>query len=150
ALAINTGKFTGRAPKDRFIVKDAITQDKVWWGNVNLPFDSDKFEKLLNKVGAYLSNKEIYVRDSYVCSDKNYKMNVRVVTETAWANLFCYNMFLRPEEAELTNFTPEWHVICAPEFMADPQTDGTSNSNFAILDFTRKIALIGGTGYTGE
>jgi phosphoenolpyruvate carboxykinase (ATP) len=150
ALAINTGKFTGRAPKDRFIVKDAITEDKVWWGNVNIPFDSDKFEKLLNKVTAYLSNKEIFVRDSYVCSDENYKMNVRVVTETAWSNLFCYNMFLRPTEAELQDFTPEWHVICAPDFMADPAVDGTQNSNFAILDFTRKIVLIGGTGYTGE
>src|SRR5690606_24892884 len=84
ALAINTGKFTGRATKDRIIVKDAITEDKVWWGNVNLPFDSDRFEKLLHKVTAYLSNKEIFVRDSYVCSDENYKMNVRVVTETAW------------------------------------------------------------------
>lgn len=150
ALAINTGKFTGRAPKDRFIVKDAITEDKVWWGNVNIPFDSDKFGKLLDKVTAYLSNKEIFVRDSYVCSDENYKMNVRVVTETAWSNLFCYNMFLRPSEAELADFKAEWHVICAPDFMADPAVDGTQNSNFAILDFTRKIVLIGGTGYTGE
>jgi phosphoenolpyruvate carboxykinase (ATP) len=150
ALAINTGKFTGRAPKDRFIVKDAITEDKVWWGNVNIPFDSDKFGKLLDKVTAYLSNKEIFVRDSYVCSDENYKMNVRVVTETAWSNLFCYNMFLRPTEAELADFKAEWHVICAPDFMADPAVDGTQNSNFAILDFTRKIVLIGGTGYTGE
>ena len=150
ALAINTGKFTGRAPKDRYIVKDAITEDKVWWGNVNIPFDSDKFGKLLDKVTAYLSNKEIFVRDSYVCSDENYKMNVRVVTETAWSNLFCYNMFLRPTEAELADFKAEWHVICAPNFEADPATDGTSNSNFAILDFTRKIVLVGGTGYTGE
>jgi phosphoenolpyruvate carboxykinase (ATP) len=150
ALAINTGKFTGRAPKDRYIVKDAITEDKVWWGNVNIPFDSDKFGKLLDKVTAYLSNKEIFVRDSYVCSDENYKMNVRVVTETAWSNLFCYNMFLRPTEAELADFKAEWHVICAPDFMADPAVDGTQNSNFAILDFTRKIVLIGGTGYTGE
>lgn len=150
ALAINTGKFTGRAPKDRYIVKDAITEDKVWWGNVNIPFDSDKFGKLLDKVTAYLSNKEIFVRDSYVCSDENYKMNVRVVTETAWSNLFCYNMFLRPSEAELADFKAEWHVICAPDFMADPAVDGTQNSNFAILDFTRKIVLIGGTGYTGE
>src|SRR5690554_1304068 len=150
ALAINTGKFTGRAPKDRFIVKDSITEDKVWWGNVNLPFESDKFGKLLDKVAAYLSNKEVFVRDSYVCSDPNYRMNVRVVTETPWSNLFCYNMFLRPTEEELQDFTPEWHVICAPGFEADPATDGTQNSNFAILDFSRKIVLIGGTGYTGE
>lgn len=150
ALSVNTGKFTGRSPQDRFIVKDSITEDRVWWGNVNIPFDSDKFEKLLNKVTAYLSDKEIYVRDSYVCSDDKYRMNVRVVTEYAWSNLFCYNMFLRPASSELDNFSAEWHVICAPEFLADPAEDGTRQENFAILDFTRKIALIGGTGYTGE
>ncbi|WP_417354115.1 phosphoenolpyruvate carboxykinase (ATP) [Flavobacterium sp.] len=150
ALAINTGEFTGRSPQDRFIVKDSITEDKVWWGNVNIPFDSDKFEKLYNKVTEYLSGKEVFVRDSYVCADPNYRMNVRVVTECAWSNLFCYNMFLRPEDSELENFDAEWHVVCAPGFMADPAVDGTRQHNFAILDFTRKIALIGGTGYTGE
>ena len=150
ALAINTGEFTGRSPQDRFIVKDSITEDQVWWGNVNIPFDPAAFEKLYNKVTQFLSNKEVFVRDSYVCSDANYRLNVRVVTETAWSNLFCYNMFLRPEESELANFTPEWTVVCAPSFMADPAVDGTRQSNFAILDFTKKIALIGGTGYTGE
>jgi phosphoenolpyruvate carboxykinase (ATP) len=150
ALAINTGEFTGRSPQDRFIVKDSITEDKVWWGKVNIPFEPAAFDALYKKVTAYLSNKEVFVRDSYVCADPNYRLNVRVVTETAWANLFCYNMFLRPEKEELSSFTPEWTVICAPGFLADPLVDGTRQSNFAILDFTKKIALIGGTGYTGE
>ena len=150
AIAINTGKFTGRSPQDRFIVKDSITEDKVWWGNVNIPFEPKAFEALNKKVTAYLSNKEVFVRDSYVCADSNYRLNVRVVTETAWANLFCYNMFLRPEKEELDHFTPEWTLICVPSFLADPAVDGTRQSNFAILDFTKKIALIGGTGYTGE
>lgn len=150
ALAINTGKFTGRSPQDRFIVKDTITQDKVWWGDVNIPFDSDKFETLYKKVTAYLSNKEVFVRDSYVCADSRYRLNVRVISETAWANLFCYNMFLRPETIELRNFEPEWTLICVPSFMANPEIDGTRQENFAILDFTKKIVLIGGTGYTGE
>jgi phosphoenolpyruvate carboxykinase (ATP) len=150
SLAINTGEFTGRSPKDRFIVKDNITKDQVWWGNVNIPFAPEAFEALYNKVTAYLSHKEIFVRDSYVCSDPNYRLNVRVITETPWANLFCYNMFLRPEIKELENFTPEWNLLCVPSFMAVPEVDGTRQSNFAILDFTRKIALIGGTGYTGE
>ena len=150
ALAINTGEFTGRSPQDRFIVKDSVTEDKVWWGNVNIPFDTDKFEALYNKVTEYLSGKEVFVRDSYVCADPNYRLNVRVVTEYPWSNLFCYNMFLRPEESELEDFAPEWHVVCAPGFMTDPAVDGTRQHNFAILDFTRKIALIGGTGYTGE
>ncbi|WP_116790501.1 phosphoenolpyruvate carboxykinase (ATP) [Flavobacterium psychrotrophum] len=150
ALAINTGAFTGRSPEDRFIVKDAITENNVWWGKVNIPFDTDKFDALYDKVTAYLSGKEIYVRDGYVCADSNYRLNVRSVTEYAWSNLFCYNMFLRPKQEELENFSADWHVICAPGFKANPEVDGTRSTNFAILNFTRKIALIGGTGYTGE
>lgn len=150
ALAINTGKFTGRSPEDRFIVKDSISENQVWWGKVNIPFEPSTFDALYKKVTTYLSHKEVFVRDSYVCADPNYRLNVRVVTETPWANLFCYNMFLRPEEQELENFKNDWTVICVPEFMADPATDGTRQSNFAILNFTKKIVLIGGTGYTGE
>lgn len=150
ALAVNTGEFTGRSPKDRFIVKDEITKDRVWWGSVNIPFDSEAFEKLYNKVSSYLSNKNIYVRDCYACADKDYQTNIRVITEYPWSNQFAYNMFLRPTEEELENFTPEWTVINAPGFKANPEEDGTRQHNFAILDFTRKIALIGGTGYTGE
>ena len=150
ALAVNTGEYTGRSPQDRYIVKDSISENQVWWGKVNIPFEPAAFEALYNKVTAYLSDKEIYVRDSYVCSDHNYRLNVRVITETPWANLFCYNMFLRPEMEELANFDPEWTLLCVPSFMADPAVDGTRQSNFAILDFTRKVVLIGGTGYTGE
>src|SRR5690606_35523828 len=146
ALAVNTGEFTGRSPQDRFIVKDDITADQVWWGKVNIPFEPAKFDALYDKVMGYLSGKQIYARDSYVCADPNYRLNVRVVTETPWANLFCYTMFLRPENTELEGFTADWHVICAPGFLANPEVDGTRQHNFAILNFTRKIALIGGTG----
>ena len=149
-LAVNTGEFTGRSPQDRFIVKDAITEDKVWWGNINIPFESDKFQKLYDKVTDYLSEKEVFVRDSYACADDNYRLNIRVINEYPWSNMFAYNMFLRPTEAELENFSPEWTIVNAPGFMANPEVDGTRQHNFAILDFTRKIALIGGTGYTGE
>ena len=150
AIAVNTGEFTGRSPKDRFIVKDAITKDEVWWSDINLPFDSEKFDALYNKVTGYLSEKEIFVRDSYACADENYRLSIRVVNEYPWSNMFAYNMFLRPTEAELKDFDPEWTVLNAPGFMADPEVDGTRQHNFAILNFTRKIALIGGTGYTGE
>ncbi|WP_044401949.1 phosphoenolpyruvate carboxykinase (ATP) [Lacinutrix sp. Hel_I_90] len=150
ALAVNTGEFTGRSPKDRFIVKDDITKDRVWWSNINIPFDSDKFDKLYDKVTTYLSEKEVFVRDSYACADENYKLNIRVINEYPWSNMFAYNMFLRPTEAELQNFSPEWTVVNAPGFMANPEEDGTRQHNFAILNFTKKIALIGGTGYTGE
>jgi phosphoenolpyruvate carboxykinase (ATP) len=150
AIAVDTGEFTGRSPKDRFIVKDAVTKDEVWWSDINLAFDSDKFDALYNKVADYLSGKEIFVRDSYACADEDYKLNIRVVNEYPWSNMFAYNMFLRPTEAELKGFDPEWTVVNAPGFMADPEVDGTRQHNFAILNFTRKIALIGGTGYTGE
>lgn len=150
ALAVHTGEFTGRSPQDRFIVQDDITNDKVWWGNINIPFAPDKFEKLYTKVVDYLSNKELFVRDCYACADENYKLNIRVINEYPWSNQFAYNMFLRPTEEELKGFDPEWIVVNAPGFMADPSEDGTRQHNFAILDFTRKIALIGGTGYTGE
>ncbi|UZH56367.1 phosphoenolpyruvate carboxykinase (ATP) [Salinimicrobium tongyeongense] len=150
ALAVNTGEFTGRSPKDRFIVKDDITKDKVWWGNINIPFDPEKFDALYEKVTHYLSGKEVFARDSYACADDEYRLNIRVINEYPWSNLFAYNMFLRPEESELDNFKEDWLVVNAPGFMADPEVDGTRQHNFAILNFTKKIALIGGTGYTGE
>ncbi len=150
ALAVNTGEFTGRSPMDRFIVKDDITEDKIWWGKINIPFDADKFDKLYDKVVKYLSEKEVFVRDSYACADDYYKLNIRVINEYPWSNMFAYNMFLRPDESELESFSPEWTVVNAPGFMANPEEDGTRQHNFAILNFSRKVALIGGTGYTGE
>ncbi len=150
ALAVNTGEFTGRSPKDRFLVKDDETKDRVWWGDINIPFDPEKFDALYEKVVDYLSEKEVYVRDAYACADEKYRLNIRVINEYPWSNLFAYNMFLRPEESELENFKEDWVVVNAPGFKADPETDGTRQANFAILNFTKKIALIGGTGYTGE
>ncbi|MEO6884130.1 MAG: phosphoenolpyruvate carboxykinase (ATP) [Bacteroidia bacterium] len=150
ALAVDTGEFTGRSPKDKFIVCDDITKDTVWWGDINLKFDADKFDKLYHRVTAYLSGKEIYVRDSYACADPQYRLNIRVVTEFPWANLFANNLFLRPTKEEILNFNPEWTIICAPGFFADPAVDGTRQHNFAILNLTKKIVLIGGTAYTGE
>ncbi len=150
ALAITTGEFTGRSPKDRFIVKDEITKDKIWWGDVNIPFEPHTFDKLYDKVVNYLNDKELYVRDSYACADEDYKLNIRVINEYPWSNMFAYNMFLRPTESELENFIPEWTIVNAPGFMADAASDGIRQHNFAILNFSKKIALIGGTGYTGE
>ena len=135
---------------DRFIVKDDVTEDKIWWGDINIPFPTDKFDRLYDKVTDYLSSKEVFVRDSYACADPAYKLNIRVITETPWSNMFAHNMFLRPEESELDGFNPEWLIVNAPGFMAVPDEDGTRQHNFAILNFTKKIALIGGTGYTGE
>ncbi len=150
AIAVSTGEFTGRSPLDRFIVKDDITKDKVWWGDINIAFEPDQFDALYAKVVAYMNEKELFVRDAYVCADPEYTMNLRVINEYPWSNMFVYNMFLRPQEKELENFEPEWTVLNAPGFMADAKVDGTRQHNFAILNFSRKIALVGGTGYTGE
>nr|WP_299338609.1 phosphoenolpyruvate carboxykinase (ATP) [Allomuricauda sp.] len=150
ALTVNTGEFTGRSPMDRFIVKDSITEDKIWWGDINIPYESEKFDQLYDKMIAYLNDREVFVRDCFVCADDAYKMNLRVINEYPWSNLFAYNMFLRPTEEELESFSPEWTVINAPGFYADAKVDGTRQHNFAILNFTKKIALVGGTGYTGE
>ncbi|MGB0806894.1 MAG: phosphoenolpyruvate carboxykinase (ATP), partial [Salibacteraceae bacterium] len=150
AINVRTGKFTGRSPKDRFIVKDAITEDAVWWGDINIPFSSEAFDKLYNDVVEYLSGKEVWTRDAYACADPKFRMNLRVTTELPWLNMFASNMFLRPSEEEILSFDPEWNVIDAPGFEADPAIHGTRQKNFAILNFTRKIAIVGGTGYTGE
>ena len=150
AIAINTGEFTGRSPLDRFIVKDNLTKEHVWWGDVNQSFDENKFDLLHEKMLKHLEGKELYVRDAYACAEEKYRMNIRVVNEYSWSNLFAYNMFLRPNDIEIENFEAEWVILNAPSFLADPKKDGTRKHNFAILNFTKKIILIGGTGYTGE
>jgi phosphoenolpyruvate carboxykinase (ATP) len=150
-LAVNTGKFTGRSPQDRFIVKDDYTADKVWWGKTNKAISPENFDKLESEVVKYLSGKEIYARDAYVCADPEYKTNVRTIAEYPWSSMFTYNMFLRSDESELENFKEEWLVLCAPGYVApDPKAVGLRQGNFSILNFTKKIALIGGSGYTGE
>lgn len=150
ALCVNTGKFTGRSPKDKFTVKDAITENTVDWGDVNIPLSPDVFDKLYDKVVNFLGGKQLWVRDAYACADPAYRLNVRVVNETPWANLFCNDLFLRPTEEEVATFTPDWHIIQAPSFEADPAVDGTRQSNFTIVNFSRKVILIGGSAYTGE
>jgi phosphoenolpyruvate carboxykinase (ATP) len=150
AINVSTGEFTGRSPKDRFIVKDSVTNNHVWWGDTNIPFDEEKFEKLYKKIIDYLNNKELFVRDCYACAEEKYRMNIRVVNEYAWSNLFAHNMFLRPNNEEIENFNPEWTILNAPGFMGDAETDGTRQHNFAILSFSKKVILIGGTAYTGE
>jgi len=151
ALAADTGEFTGRSPKDRFIVKDPITDNTVWWGDVNIPFSPENFDHLFNRVSAYLANREVFVKDSYACADPNYRLNIRVVTELAYSNLFCHNLFLRPSKEEILSMgEPDWHIVCVPGFKADPAIDHTRQHNFAILNFTKRMILIGGTGYTGE
>lgn len=150
ALACDTGEFTGRSPKDKYIVIDDNTRDSIWWGEVNQPFNPEDFDRLYDSVIAYLSDRDIYVRDVYACAKPEYRLNIKVITETAWSNLFVNNLFLRPTEKELETFQHEWLILNAPDFKADPEIHNTRQHNFTIINFTRKIILIGGSAYTGE
>ncbi len=150
ALAIDTGEFTGRAPKDKFIVKDAKTANTVFWGEVNQPIEEKYFDQLYTKITAYLSGKDVFIKEATACANKNYKLGVRVISELPWAALFAGNMFIRPTADELKTFQHDWLVLHAPGFKADPKVDGTRQHNFAILNFSKKTIIIGGSGYTGE
>jgi len=150
ALCVNTGKFTGRSPKDKFTVIDDITRDSVDWGDVNIPLEPKYFDSLYEKVCQYLSGKELWVRDAYAGADPKHRINVRIVNDTPWANLFCHNLFLRPTAEEISSFKHDWLILQAPEFQADPATDGVRQGNFTIVNFTKKVILIGGSAYTGE
>lgn len=150
ALAVNTGEYTGRSPKDKFIVKDNITADTVNWNDFNQPISEENFDRLYSRITRYFSGKEVWVRDCYACADQDFRVNIQVISELPWASLFAYNMFLRPSEEELDYLHPEWTVIQAPGCFADPLTDGTRQGNFSVVNFTKKIILIGGSAYTGE
>lgn len=151
ALIINTGQFTGRSPKDKFIVKDNVTTDAVDWNSFNLPMNSEHFKKIYEKMVEYLESiPQLYIRDCFACADTRYKMNLRVINEKPWGNLFAYNMFIRPSESELEDFIPEWNVMSAPGLELDPKECGTRQKNAAVISFKHKMILIAGTGYTGE
>lgn len=149
-LNIPTGKFTGRSPEDRFIVRDALTEHRVWWGKVNIPFEAHRYEALKTRMLDYLNGKHLFVRDAFASAEESLRTSIRIVNEFPEHNLFCINMFLRPDADQLADFDPDWTILHAPGFLADPERDGTRQSNFAILSFEDKTILIGGTGYTGE
>src|SRR5215831_748860 len=151
ALCVTTGEYTGRCPQDKFIVKDSVTKNTIHWNNFNQPIEEKYFFQLRKKLLNYLnSQREVWVRDCFACANPEYRLDIRVITENPWSSLFAYNMFIRPEEHELENFEPEWTVIQAPGFKADPTIDGTHGHNFIVVSFAYKTILIGGTGYTGE
>ncbi|MBX2984591.1 MAG: phosphoenolpyruvate carboxykinase (ATP) [Bacteroidia bacterium] len=150
ALAADTGEFTGRSPKDKFTVCDAKTENSVWWGDINFKFTPENFDKLFNKVVEHYKGKELFVRDAYACANPKYRLNIKVVNETAYQNLFANNLFLRPTADELKTQQAEWLILAAPSFRANPAQDATRQHNFTIVNFTRKVILIGGSGYTGE
>ncbi len=151
ALVAKTGKRTGRSPKDRFVIEDDFTRDKVDWGAVNKPFSTEAFQAILDKATTYLGNlEEFYVMDAYAGADPRYRLNVQVATEHAWHALFARQLFRRPTKEELEDFEPEWTVLSVPGFLAEPEEDGTDSETFVGIDFSRKVVLIAGSGYAGE
>ena len=151
ALVIRTGEFTGRSPKDKFIVLDKTTADSIHWNDFNLPIDQKYFDIIHKKILNHFGNlPELWVRDCYACADPRYRINIRVINEKPWNNLFAHNMFLRPTEDELEDFVPEWHIMSAPGLKLDPVECGTRQHNVAVISFKHKMILIAGTGYTGE
>lgn len=150
ALVVHTGKYTGRSPKDRFIVKQESTQDKINWGEVNVPIDEETYNRLYEQVVENLSDRELFVFDGYVGALEEYKTNIRVVSEFASQALFSKNMFRRLEDSQLDSFVPDFTIISAPNFKAKGAEDGINSEAFIIINFDKKIVLIGGTQYSGE
>lgn len=150
ALVVRTGNHTGRAPNDKFIVKDEISEGKVWWGKINQPISQEHFERIYLRMTAYFQGRDVFVQDSLACADPAYQLPIRVVTETAWHSLFARNLFIRHKPEELPGHIPDFTIIHAPGFHAIPEVDGTNSETFIILNLKQRIVLIGGTSYAGE
>jgi len=150
SLVAETGKRTGRSPKDKFTIKDAVTENKVAWGPANQPFPPDKFDALYERVLDYLRGKELFVQDLFCGADPKYRLPIQVIGEYAWHSLFVRQLFIRPTAEELKTHKPEFTILSAPGFKADPQRDGTNSEVFILINFSKKLALIGGTEYAGE
>ncbi len=150
SISVETGKYTGRSPDDRFIVDDDVTHNTVDWGSINHKFPSEKFEKLLDKMKKFVEGKELYVFDGFVGADKDNRISIRIINDHAWQNLFARQLFIRPTKEELEEHKPEFTMMCINDFEANPDFDGTNSDVFIVIDLTRKIILIGGTSYAGE
>ncbi|MCZ6633284.1 MAG: phosphoenolpyruvate carboxykinase (ATP) [bacterium] len=150
-LVVETGHHTGRSPNDKFIVKDSQTADEVWWGEVNRPFDPDRFDAFYHRMLAYLQGKDIFVQDCYTGTDPEYRLPIRVITETAWQNLFARNIFIRELDPDrLARHKPEFTVIHVPHMLANPDIDGTYSECAILVSFEKRLVLIAGTRYAGE
>ena len=150
-IVVRTGHYTGRSPKDKFIVKEESSQEKVWWSKENKPFEPVRFDALYNRLFAYLQGKDVFIQDCYAGADSRYCIPIRIITEYAWHNLFARNMFIQiQDEDKLRNHVPDCTIFAMPRFHASPDIDGTVSDAFVIVNFGKKLILIGGTGYAGE
>jgi len=150
-LVVRTGSITGRSPNDKFIVKEDVTGENIWWGDVNRSFDEDQFDRIFSRLQAYLQGDEIFIQDVYAGADEKYRVPIRVITEYAWHSLFVRNMFITIDnQEELLNFEPQYTIIDLPKFHAEPDMDKTNSEAFILMNLKKKLILIGGTSYAGE
>jgi phosphoenolpyruvate carboxykinase (ATP) len=150
-IIVNTGKHTARAANDKFIVREPTTEENVWWGQYNRPYDTHKFDELYSRLQGFLQGRDLFIQDCYGGADPNFKIPVRIITELAWHSLFARNMFIKPKtNEEYRRHVPEFTVICVPSFKAFPQMDGTPSNTFIVINFDQRLCVIGNTGYGGE
>jgi phosphoenolpyruvate carboxykinase (ATP) len=149
-LVVRTGKHTGRSPKDKFLVDEPDAHDNVWWGGFNTPINEERYEQLRTRMIDHMNDREVFVQDGFVGADPRYRRSLRVYTESAWASIFCANLFRRPEPGELARFEPNFTIVDAPSFKADPARDGTLSETVILVHLARQEILIGGTEYAGE
>jgi len=150
ALRCTTGEHTGRSPGDKFVVEEPSTRDAIWWGSVNRPMSPGHFEALHRKVVAHFRGRKVYVRDMYAGAEQSSRLAIRIITETAWHNLFAAQLFIPPEAGSTREHHPQFTVLNAPSCQADPKTDGTASKTFIVVNFAKRLVLIGGTAYAGE
>ncbi len=151
-IVTNTGEYTGRSPHDKYIVLDGVTDENVWWdGGEARRFTPAQFDRLLARQQAYLQGRDVFVQDCHAGADPKHKLAVRVITQNAWHALFARNMFIQEDDAaKLAEFAPDFTIVHTPDFLADPETDGTRSEVFIVLNFARRMILIGGSKYAGE
>ncbi|HEY6838663.1 MAG TPA: phosphoenolpyruvate carboxykinase (ATP) [Geobacteraceae bacterium] len=150
AIAVKTGHYTGRAANEKFIVDEPSSHDHIAWGKVNKPFDQEKFDLLYDRMLAYMHGRDLFVQDCFAGADPEHRLPIRIITEKAWHALFARNMFVRATPTELADHKPQFTVINLPAFHAVPSIDGTNSETFIIVNFARKLIIIGGTSYAGE
>ncbi len=150
AFVVRTGQYTGRSPDDKFVVKESSTQDRIWWGPVNRPFDLARFDALYGRLLAYLQGSELYVQDCFAGADPDHRIPIRIVTEYAWHNLFARQLFVRPDWTKTGDHVPRFTIIDIPKFHAYPDLDGTRSEAFVVVNFGKGLVIIGGTSYAGE
>ncbi len=149
-LVCRTGDHTGRSPNDKFLVREPSSDNHIWWGPINRPFAPDHFDALYHRLCSYLQGKEVFVQDCFAGADPEHRLPIRVITELAWHSLFARNLFIRPDAGQTHEHVPEFTIISAPGFRADPERDGTRSGTFIIVHFARKLVIIGHTAYAGE